>query len=412
MAIAKNIVIIANSCAIVGGAEKVAQQAAILCAKKGRNVVFFAASGPANPKLEEAGVKVVCLNQEYVAFRRNKIAAFIQGLWNRKAKAALIEVLNGLDPSDSIVNLHSWTHALSASVLAAIKESGIPLTIVAHDYFLACPNGGFYNYVEGKPCQLRYVGKECRRCNCDKRSMIQKKYRVARFNVQTSVLKDMHPLIIFLSSFSRKILEQSIPFNYSAYFLQNPINISKPKNYASYEERAIDALFVGRVDIEKNCEWFCRAAVDNGLNSVVVGDGVLKKELQAKYPSVSFLGWLSEEQVVKHYHNSKALVFPSCGYEVAPLVLREAQICGGLPCLVRAGTAGVSYIEDYVTGICTDYDDYDAFREGLKLIVEKTTNECLRRNIVNVDYSNHSPEFYVKELLVIFDQAVQEKVAG
>lgn len=393
----------------MGGAEKVACRCAILMAERGFNTYLFSGTGPVSPELVHSGVHVTCLDGEYTAAAgRSKIAAAAQGFWNARAGRELSRLLAGLDPASTVVNLHSWTHTMSSSILESVRRAGFPLLITAHDYFLACPNGGFYNYVDWKPCELRECGRECRRINCDKRSFAQKKYRVARFDVQTRILRKMQPMpgIIFLSRFSENVLRESIPFAFSPYRVDNPIEADwdTPVCNPNYDERPIDMLYVGRIDPEKDCALFCRVAKAVGGRAVAVGDGSQECELARKYPCVEFVGRKSASEVRNYYKQAKCLVFSSSWYETQGLVLREAQITGSVPCALRGGTAGEDSVRDGYDGIIAPHDDEAALVNAVKIILERDVNDRMRKQIAAQDFTLYKPEKFADRMVVIYEE--------
>lgn len=401
----------------MGGAEKVACRCAILMAERGFNTYLFAGTGPVSPELVQSGVHVTCLEGEYTAASgRNKIAAAAQGFWNARAGRELSRLLAGLDPASTVVNLHSWTHTMSSSILESVRRAGFPLLITAHDYFLACPNGGFYNYVDWKPCELRECGRECRRINCDKRSFAQKKYRVARFDVQTRILKKMErkPGVVFLSDFSEKVLRESIPFEFYSFRVDNPIDSGEIGRADSpdFNDRPIDCLFVGRVEPEKDCCLFCRVASKIGCRAVVVGDGAQRSELEKDFPEVEFVGKKSPSEVVSYYRNSRVFVFSSSCYEVAPLTIREAQLAGALPVALRGGTAGSDYVRDGVDGIIAPYDDEDALAAAVRELLVEETNNRMRRVIRDADFSIHDGTVFADRMNQIYESFLDSWSCG
>ncbi len=404
----ENVVVISNQAGTAGGAEKVACLTAILMAGRGLNTYLFAGCGPISPELSGSGVHVVCLGQQPTAAAgRSKLGAAVQGFWNAKAGRELSRLLARLDPATTVVNLHSWTHTMSTSILEAVRLAGFPLLVNGHDFFLACPNGGFYNYADWKPCELRECGRKCRATDCDKRSRAQKSYRVARFDLQTRILRKMNPKpgVIFLSGFSERVLRESIPFEYDAYRVDNPIEADRDAEACnpSFDERDIDCLYVGRISPEKDCGLFCRVAEAVGCRAVAVGDGPLRTELEAMHPGVEFVGKKDAEDVRAYYRRAKCLVFPSAFYEVQGLVIREAQISGTLPCALRGGTAGESSVRDGLDGIIAPYDDEAAMVRAVRSILDRETNDRMRAAIAAQDFGLYRPEVYADRMAEIYE---------
>ena len=44
-------------------------------------------------------------------------------IWNRDAARGMRALLDTLDPADTVVHLHSWTKALSSSVVRAVRAA-------------------------------------------------------------------------------------------------------------------------------------------------------------------------------------------------------------------------------------------------------------------------------------------------
>ena len=57
-----------------------------------------------------------------------------------------------------MVHFHGWTKALSTSTFRTVKSLGLPSIVTLHDYFAACPNGGFYDYQQNAICTRRAMG--------------------------------------------------------------------------------------------------------------------------------------------------------------------------------------------------------------------------------------------------------------
>lgn len=84
-------------------------------------------------------------------------------------------------------------------------------------------------------------------------------------------------------------------------------------------------LSVGRVAKEKNLEAFLQCGVAG--SKVVVGDGPMLEELNAKYPDVHFTGSLQGTELAGAYTAADVFVFPS-KTDTFGLVLIEALACG------------------------------------------------------------------------------------
>jgi len=112
------------------------------------------------------------------------VRAAARGIWNRKS-AALVRELAGLaDSNRAVVHVHGFTKVLSASVIRAAVDSGLPVVATLHDYFATCPNGAFFIYPRGEICHLTPLSARCVGTHCDARGYSHKLWRVARSAVQ------------------------------------------------------------------------------------------------------------------------------------------------------------------------------------------------------------------------------------
>src|SRR5262249_55695346 len=129
----------------------------------------------------------VCLDQHDVWGDPNRVRAAGHSIWNHKAATRMRELLSAMDPTQTVVHLHSWTKALSSSVTRAATSMGFRVVLTLHDFLSVCPNGTFFNYAKGERCHLHPLSQACISTNCDARSYSHKLWRVGRQMVQTSV---------------------------------------------------------------------------------------------------------------------------------------------------------------------------------------------------------------------------------
>ena len=118
-------------------------------------MIYFCAVEPIDQELRQNGVEVVCTGQQEILKDSNRMRAATQGIWNFKAAAMLDKLLANLPAKGTIVHLHGWTKALSSSLMPVIFRHQVPSIITLHDYFISCPNVGFYNYQTQKSCGLK-----------------------------------------------------------------------------------------------------------------------------------------------------------------------------------------------------------------------------------------------------------------
>ena len=327
-----NIVIVNDFNYIQGGASKVAIDTARLLKNEGFNVYFFSAVNKENEKIE--GIKYINTNQNEALKEKNKLKGIINGIYNFKVKKEFKKLLKTLNRDKTVIMVHGWTKALSSSIFDIAFKMKFKVILTLHDYFTACPNGGYFNYKENKICKRKPLSWKCIKCNCDSRNYAFKVYRLVRQFVQNKIVRLNEKLknVITISKFSEKILQQTLGKNTKITRIHNPIDMD-------YDIEKVDPskneyyLYVGRISKEKGVDLFCQAITELGLKGIAVGDGDEKDKLEKQYPNIEFVGWKNKNEVKQYMKGARTLIFPSRWYEGAPLTPLEAMQYG-IPCIV------------------------------------------------------------------------------
>lgn len=347
---ALTIVIVSDFAYINSGAANVALSSAIELARRGHSVILFSALSPIDPTLEQHGIRVICLNQRDILDRSNRLKDVIQAIWNRRASVEMSTLLNSLDPSKTVVHLHSWPKAISSSIVPAVLAHGSGLVVTVHDYFLACPNGGFYNWHSEKICHLKPLSLACITTNCARKGYLQKLGQVTRQRIQSSLghLPGAVRHVITISAFSRGIIEPFLSAGVNLYEIRNPVDVDRrqPVNVSSNES----LVFVGHLAAEKGPLLAAQAACISHMKLRFVGDGAMRSQIEANYPDCDISGWLSPGEAKKQMENSRAIVVPSLWYEGSPLVVLDAA-ARGVPAIVADTCAARESVIDGVTGL-------------------------------------------------------------
>ena len=352
---------------VQGGASKVALETAKVLYQKGYNVLFFSGTHRDSEYIK-AGFKIITLNIDECLKDKNKIRGVLRGLYNFKARKEFKKLLKTLDPNKTIIHVHGWTKTLSSSIFSIAFKMNFNVVLTLHDYFTACPNGGFFNYKKNEICKLRSLSCKCICTNCDSRNYAFKMYRVVRQFIQNKMVKLNKKIdnIIYISDLQWSVLQNFFEKKVNSTKILNPVDSTL---MTSKKKRKTEDffLFVGRVSKEKGVDLFCEAITKSGLNGIVVGDGNEKEELEGKYPKIKFVGWQSKENVEKFMLQAKALVFPSLWYEGAPLTVEEALNLG-LPCIVSSSSSAVEKIVNGKNGYIFSEKNIDDLIEKMFLI--------------------------------------------
>ena len=342
------IVLVADHAYINGGQAKVSLESALGLARRGHEVVLFAAVGPADPRLAAAGIRTVLLDQTDVTQARSLARFGVQWLWNAPAAARLKALIAESDPRDTVVHVHAWAKALSPSIGPVLRGTAAPVVYTAHEYYLACPNGGFYDYPVAATCHRVPNGPACLTHNCDSRTYPRKLLRVARHALmrRTGLVQGIDAMIT-ISRLQREVLAPYLPAETRTFDVPNPVDVEPLGHRAGPPG---DFVFVGRISPEKGPEIFAEAARLAGVRAVFAGDGPARAELAARFPEASFLGWQNPDQVKQVLRGARALVFPSVWYEGQPLTVLES-LALGTPVLVSDVCAGREAVRHGESGL-------------------------------------------------------------
>lgn len=405
------IVIVADHAYINGGQAKVAIESAKGLAGRGYHVVYFAAVGPANGGLIEAGVETVTLDQPDVTSASSLARFGVQWLWNAKAARQLRDVLAVCDPNDTIVHVHGWAKALSPSIGPVLKSAQLKCVFTMHEYYLACPTGGFYDYPAAHPCHRRPMSLDCISCNCDSRSYHRKLMRVGRHAVmQHSGLLDCIGHVITISRLQRQILQPYLPAGAQYHEIANPIDVAPLGQKA--DSPPGDFVFVGRLSAEKGPMLFAEAARLAGQRAVFIGDGPQGAELRGRYPEASILGWKEPAEVRSLLRKARALVFPSVWYEGQPLTVLEA-LGLGTPVIVSDVCAGRESVEDGIDGRWFRSNDAASLAAAMQELSDDATARRMSQAAYDLYWTNPPTlKRHLDRLAAVYEMALGADAAA
>jgi glycosyltransferase involved in cell wall biosynthesis len=375
----KEYIVIVNDFGYInGGTAKVAISSAIGLRRKGYKVIYFCAVEPVNQELRQGGVQVVCTGQHEILKNSSRMSAATQGVWNFRAARILGKILEDLPPKSTIVHLHGWTKALSSSLMPVIFRHQVLPIITLHDYFISCPNGGFYNYNTQESCVLKPLSRQCLLTNCDSRNMGHKVWRVARQIIQERIGRIPEGIknFIVLSDFSYRLLNPYLPQGTRVFHVPNPIDIAQEP---AAEVAANDEfLMVGRLTLEKGCMLLAEASKQKDCKTVFVGDGEVREQISRLNPEAHLTGWQSHPEVQRWLSKSRALVFPSLCHETQGLTILEAA-AKGVPAIVSDGCAGRNLIVHGETGLLFHNGDVVDLAEKIMMLKDPKLAEHLGR---------------------------------
>lgn len=394
------IVIVNDFDYIQGGASKVAIDTAKILHENGYRVIFF--SGTHSEEQYTAnGYQNITLNLPECLKDKNKIRGAFRGLYNFKAKKELKKLLDKLNPETTIIHIHGWTKTLSSSVFDIAFKKGFKVVLTLHDYFSACPNGGFFNYNQNQICKLNPLSKQCLSSNCDSRNYMFKIYRIIRQWIQTKIVKlnKRVKYATYVSNFSYHILKKYFPETTQFYQLYNPIDIEKKKKLTTVVKDKV-ILYIGRITKEKGLELFCNAVTELNYPAKVIGDGPLLPILKKQYPNIEFLGWKNSQELNYYYQTAHFFVFPTLLYETAGLTVLEAAQ-NNLYSLVSDISASKEFVEHYSIGETFHSGNIEDLKQKIQKLYN-TPRKDIKKASKKIDEDLNHKKYLVNTLKIYY----------
>lgn len=404
-----NVIIVNDYAYVNGGASQIALHTAKNLAYAGCDVYLFSAVGPVDESLKNIKrLNVICLHQSDILSNPSRFQAVVQGLWNKKASDAMYALLNSIKNNETIVHIHTLSKAISSSIIPIIKKFNVPILYHLHDYGIACPNLGFYDYQKNRICTNKALGVRCLFCDCDKRSYPQKIWRVLRQVIQEYIGKIPKNLdcCICISNFSYNILSKYI-VDKPVEFLPNNIEVEDIGRINAEDNRYY--VYVGRLSQEKGSVLLAEASKCLDVPSVFIGDGEDRKNIELHAKNAIFTGWLTHEEMIPWLKKARALVFPSLLYETQGLTVIEA-LAHGIPVIVANNCAAKDAVQDNISGRFFESGDLESLK---KVMLEFKDNEKVKKYSINAyngyKKKDNSDATYIKKLQEIYYKYLQEK---
>ncbi len=390
-----------------GGSSAVAMASARGLAARGIPTTYFTSVEPIDAALAETrDLRVVCLGGEEIARDPNRLRAFAGGLWNQRARQAFDRELAAHNPAETIVHMHTWTKALSSSVLHLAIQRGFKVLITLHDFFIACPTGGLFLHKTAELCPHRPLSWNCLSCSCDRRHYAHKLWRSARTVLQNQILRIPQGVAHFVgvSEFSAKLMRPWLPSSSRVTVVRNPVD-AVDLSPAPVAEN-VPFLFVGRFSKEKGVLLAAQAVHRLGVPAVFIGDGELAEEARALCPHATFTGWLSPEEIRGWLHRARALLFPPQWYETLGLVVVEAA-AAGVPAIISDRCAATDFLPDGERGLHFQHGSLEALCAAITRMQDPALAARLGRNAY--DWYWRDPwtiDRHVSDLLALYEQVL------
>ena len=338
-----------------GGAAAVALASVRLLRQRDVPVTVLSSDG-GSAGLVQLGAEAAALGGQHI-LNGNRAAAALRGLYDAATGGAAAGWIAAHDTPGTVYHLHNWHKVLSPSVFRALQPVASRLLISAHDYFLVCPNGGYFRYPQQSPCQLAPGSLRCLAANCDRRHYGHKLWRVARNEVRRFLFDLTHTradLLVVHDGMVPHFMRGGVPRR-RLRVLRNPVVPWRLSRVPAEDNRAV--FYVGRVEADKGVDLLARAARRAGVPLRIIGAGSLEMAVRHENPTAELLGWQSREQLALSTSDARIVVIPTRSRETFGLAGIEALL-SGIPVIVSRFSLISDEIVRHGFGLsCNPYDE-------------------------------------------------------
>jgi glycosyltransferase involved in cell wall biosynthesis len=331
---------------IKGGSDRYQFDLSQLLQQHGHEVIPFAAADAKNQETLWSNYF-----PEKVDFENPRFGDIINFIYSQKAALAIENLVS--HHRVDLAHLHIYYGQLTASILAPLKQAGIPIVQTLHEYKIVCPvstllsNGNICKACQGHAFWKATLNR------CNRQSLTRSMLSSIESYVSRSLGSiDKVDRFIAVSNFQRKkLIELGLPENKIS-TVHNFIDTSKLEPNTSPGEYF---LYFGRLERYKGIFTLIEAAspiTDTPL--LIVGDGTERLEIeklieQKNLQHIRLLGFKDKQELNSLIRNSICTIVPSEWYETFGLTLIEsfahgrtviASQIGGMTEIVTDGVDG------------------------------------------------------------------------
>ena len=375
-----------------------------------------AAPSGENRVVDQEGAALARLGHEVLRFERHsddiagwprarKAALPAQVVWNPGARRALAAELRATRPD--VVHVHNTFPLLSASVLYACRDVGVPVVATIHNYKLECASGDFFR--AGAVCHdcAGRLPLPALRHGCYRTSRIATAPVALAATLHRQAWKTLVSAYIFISGPERDLLHGLGLPPARVFVRHNLIPAAAPGPLAAASaspasaggsgprEGPPEVIYAGRLDAAKGLRvlmagWdrYCATSAPPGLRLVIAGSGQMEGEVAAwaaTRPSVRLTGQLDAAECIAAMADARAVILPSAWEETFGLAAVEAMALGVPP--VAAGHGSF-------TELVTDGVDGVLFRPGDSESLARALADAASAPIKFAEYGRQARKTY------------------
>ncbi|MBL4767574.1 MAG: glycosyltransferase [Rhodobacteraceae bacterium] len=401
------IVVINDTSQALGGTTALALLSVQLLRKQGFAVTYICGDDGNNDELVAQGVEVIAAGNVSL-LQKGRADALIHGVYDSKTRDLVANYIDAHDTIGTIYHVHGWAQILSPSIFQALAVVASRTFVHAHDMFLACPNGVYMDYPRDQVCLRRPLSASCILTNCDKRSYPQKLWRLVRHKALFNCFDQKLPWagIVMIHPAMRERMERAGYSPNLLHVVRNPVSPYSDTRIRAENNQGV--IYVGRLERDKGVLDIVDAATRAGLELTLVGDGVLREELQKSHPEIRITGWQPREAIGKFISTARVLVMPSHHPEPFALVIPEA-VQSGLPVIMSETALMSAEIVEARLGLSVDIFEKGALDQALVTIRDmpnQSMRELSERGFSGQAQLALTPDIWADQLLELYHEAL------
>jgi len=404
------VVVINDQSAMRGGATGIALASLELLSAKGVPVTFIAGDDGTVADHRSRAVEFVPLGGRHILEQRT-LDATRNGLYNASAERQIARWIRANDTPQTIYHLHGWSKILSPSVFRSLRAVAPRVVISAHDFFLVCPNGGYFNFQAERPCSLTPMGARCLVTACDRRNYGHKVWRWIRQAIQQALwdLGEVGAVVAVHEGMLDHLQHGGVP-RHKLCAVRNPVVPWRTTRVRAESNRTF--FFVGRLDHDKGIDLLAAAAEKVGVPLRVIGSGPLATTLAREFPAVEQMGWRTRAEIGELIDDARVVVMPSRTRETLGLATVEA-LTSGVPVILSRQSMIAAEVANTGYGLVCDPHDQDMMVSALAQLArdDVLVGRMSRRAYAEAWRLAGTPTKWTADLLDIYRAVLQRGAA-
>ena len=378
-----------------------------------------------NRVVEQEGQALEALGHEVMRYGRSsdeieqwsvakKASLPARAIWSRETGRELTAVLRGHRPE--VVHVHNTFPLLSAAVLYACRDAGVPVVATIHNYKLVCANGTFFR--GGTVCHDCAHGQPVRAVlhGCYRGSHAATTPVALAVSLHRQAWRSLVSAYIFISASQRDLLG-GLDLTPSRMFVRHNLI---PRRDRPQIVRTPTVVYAGRLDEAKGVRllmagWDCyrRSSGEPGLKLIIAGGGPLGGEVTAwasARASVEMTGTVSSDRCAELIAHARAVLLPSAWEETFGLVAVEAM-AAGVPPIAAGHGSFTELITPGVDGVLFSPGDPAELGHAIADVERDPERYTVYGDQARKTYEERfDPERSVEELLGIYRFAMSHPV--